>query len=84
MLQFFNPRTGNVPPREVLQVGDCIEITNLPNPRNHPFTKSAYIGMKGVLTEIDSEGGMLFTGTSYLVLGPSFSYKFLHNYKLPK
>ncbi len=66
---------------EYLQEGDIIEITNLPNPINHPNTKSCYIGMIGKAKEM-SEGWYLDTGKSILILGDRFSYKFIHNYKL--
>ncbi len=40
------------PPKE----GSKIRITWLPNPINHPFTKSCYIGGEGTVRDLKKDG----------------------------
>jgi len=64
-----------ISPLVLLNEGDKIEITWLPNPRNHPTTRSCYIGMSGVVCNLDSEGFALEGETSVLIVHKKFRFK---------
>lgn len=62
--------------------GDKIKLTWLPNPINHPHTKNAYIGMEGVVCDMDkNDGGFTLKCETNILTGiqGNFNYHFLVN-----
>jgi hypothetical protein len=63
----------------ILKNGDKIRIVYLPSCINVPkFTPNPYIGMEGIVQDIDDESFTLFTGTSYLANINIKSCKFIN------
>lgn len=61
--------------------GDKIKITWLPNPINAPSETNCYIGMEGVVNDMNKNDGTfsLKTETSWLCcLGGNFNYELLN------
>lgn len=58
------------------ELGDEIELTWLPNPRNNPHVKSCYIGTKGTVEAADRDGIYLRLETgAHLIVDGKFKYK---------
>lgn len=62
------------------KVGDEIEITWLPNPRNNPSTKSCYIGSKGIVEKVYTNKAFDLrlkgeSGQGMLLIGKRYQYK---------
>jgi len=56
--------------------GEQIEMTWLPNPRNHPNVVNAYIGMSGKVDGLKDDGSFFLMGeTSILVVGTRYKFK---------
>lgn len=57
-------------------VGDRIVITDLPNPRNNPFTKSCYIGSLGIVDQTFDDGSfnLRYKNGGILIVGRKYKF----------
>jgi hypothetical protein len=61
---------------EVPNKGDLIRLTWLPNPKNNPSVRSAYIGSIGVVEDLAPDGSLcLRMENSMLVAGNEYKFE---------
>lgn len=73
---FFNLFKRRKKTNPVPELGERIVLTDLPNPRNHPYTKSCYIGSMGFVSHVAPDGSidLEFESGATLIVGRNYKY----------